>query len=124
MVKRILIVDDHASIRASLRRLLESQPGYEVCGDAENGLEGIEKARKLRPDLVVLDLSMPVLNGFQAARVMRSSTPGLLIIMYTSHTSANLVAEALEIGVSAVVSKVGPPQVLLTTIRTLLEAAA
>ena len=68
MQLRILIADDHPIVRAGLRRLLESRPGWQVCAEAENGRDAVEKAGKLKPDVAVLDISMPVLNGVEATR--------------------------------------------------------
>jgi CheY-like chemotaxis protein len=75
--KRILIVDDHAPLRMALRHLIDSVLEFEVCGEAENGREGIERAGELQPDLIVLDLSMPVMNGFEAARELKALLPSV-----------------------------------------------
>ena len=74
-VKHILIVDDSALIRRSLRTLLEDCPDWVVCGEAENGSDGIDKAQQLRPDLIVMDLVMPVLNGIEATRLTFAYNP-------------------------------------------------
>lgn len=73
--KRILIVDDHAALRMALRHVIDSVLEFEVCGEAENGREGIERAGELQPDLIILDLSMPVMNGFEAARELKALLP-------------------------------------------------
>ena len=65
---RVLIVDDHEALRAGVRAALQSRSGVEVCGEASNGREALDKAKELRPDLVILDITMPVLDGFSAAR--------------------------------------------------------
>ncbi len=75
--KRILIVDDHAALRMALRHLIDSVLEFEVCGEAENGREGIERAGELQPDLIILDLSMPVMNGFEAARELKALLPSV-----------------------------------------------
>jgi chemotaxis response regulator CheB len=82
--KSVLIVDDNASIRQVLCELFEREVDSEVCGEAENGKEAIEKAQELRPDLIVLDLSMPVMNGFDAARVLKRLMPAVPLIMYSA----------------------------------------
>jgi DNA-binding NarL/FixJ family response regulator len=124
IVKRILIVDDHAAVRLALTRVIESVDGFEVCGEAENGRVGVERALRLKPDLIILDLSMPVMDGLEAARELKELMPAVPILMYTSFTSANLPAEALAAGVSRVASKPSPPEALVKDLRTLLTPAA
>jgi DNA-binding NarL/FixJ family response regulator len=124
MLKRILIVDDHAAVRLALTRVIESVDDFEVCGEAENGRVGVERALRLKPDLIILDLSMPVMDGLQAARKLNELMPEVPILMYTSFTSANLPVEALAVGVSRVVSKPSPPEVLVKDLRMLLTPAA
>jgi DNA-binding NarL/FixJ family response regulator len=124
MLKRILIVDDHAAVRLALTRVIESVNDFEVCGEAENGRVGVERALRLKPDLIILDLSMPVMDGLQAARELKGLMPTVPILMYTSFTSANLPAEALAAGVSRVASKPSPPEVLVKDLRMLLTPAA
>lgn len=106
--KRVLIVDDHAAVRRAIVQMLASQPEFEVCGEAENGRIGIDKAQRLHPDLIILDLSMPVMNGLEAARVLRSVLPAVPILMYTSFATSNLADEALAAGVSRVATKSNP----------------
>ncbi len=103
--KCILIVDDSALIRRMIRETLEQHAGWEVSGEAVNGREAIEKAQQLKPDLIVLDLSMPVMNGLEAARVLKGLFPSLPLVMFTNFDTPQLTNEALSAGVSAVVSK-------------------
>lgn len=105
MPKSVLIVDDHPHVRRATRAIFESQPEFSVCGEAVNGKDAIEKARDLRPDLVVLDFSMPVMNGLEAARHLKKILPNVPVIMLTAHENAfsDLVARAA--GVSVVISK-------------------
>ena len=84
--KGILIVDDNAIIRRSLRRILESVEGWQVCGEAADGQEGIDKAKELGPDLIILDLSMPRLNGLEAARILSKTMPKVPLLMFSAHT--------------------------------------
>jgi DNA-binding NarL/FixJ family response regulator len=121
--KRVLIVDDHLAMRRAVTRVLESQPNVEVCGEAENGRIAIDKARKLKPDLIVLDLSMPVMNGLEAARILRTMMPKTPILMYTSFATSNLAEEALAAGVSKVSTKSSPPA-LINDLQMLLKNAA
>src|ERR1700719_4158303 len=87
----ILIVDDHASIRTAVRDLFESSLASVVCGEAENGVDAIAKAHQLKPDLIVLDLSMPVMNGFEAAKIFRDLLPPFPIFMLPAHYRAETV---------------------------------
>jgi len=104
-VMRIFIVDDSEAIRKLLRTILEMQGNWIVCGEAENGLEGVEKAPELKPDVIVLDLSMPVMNGFQAARKLKSLMPHVPLVMFTSYVNSTLEREAVAVGIHSVVTK-------------------
>lgn len=121
--KRVLIVDDHLAMRRAVTRVLESQPNVVVCGEAENGRRAIEEAERLKPDLIVLDLSMPIMNGLEAARVLRGMMPSIPILMYTSFASSNLAEAAMAAGVSRVSTKSTPPA-LLKDLQLLLNNAA
>jgi DNA-binding NarL/FixJ family response regulator len=116
----ILIVDDSAAIRRILRDALERECGFEVCGEAVNGQDALEQARQLNPHLIVLDLSMPVMNGLEAAREFKRISPTIPLVMFTSFETPNLKAEALRAGCSALVSKSDVP-LLLSSIHLLLE---
>jgi two-component system chemotaxis response regulator CheB len=122
-LKNILIVDDSVIIRRALRTMLDQNVDWQICGEAENGQEGIEKALSLRPDLVLLDLSMPVMNGFQAAGELHRLRPKLPILMFTTFSNAQVEREALALGVSAVKAKSEGLPSLYRTIHDLLEAA-
>jgi DNA-binding NarL/FixJ family response regulator len=119
--KRVLIVDDSAVVRKALREFLERQDGWEVCGEAANGREGIEKAQQLKPDVIVLDLSMPVMNGLEAARELTRLLPSVPLLMWTSFEIPYLNREALSAGVRTVVSKSEPLGDLVRSIQALLE---
>jgi DNA-binding NarL/FixJ family response regulator len=105
MPRRILIVDDSAYVRRSLRALFAGQRDFEICGEATDGQDGIEKAEKLNPDLIILDLSMPVMNGLDAARALRLTRPAIPIILYSLYSDEAVQAEAMAAGIRAVVSK-------------------
>jgi DNA-binding NarL/FixJ family response regulator len=105
MHKRILIVDDSARVRGLVRQLIESRPGFEVCGEAADGLRGVEKGVELKPDLIVLDFSMPRLNGLQAALMLHETVPGARIILFTFYKDATLSRLAHNVGVTSVLSK-------------------
>ena len=122
-MKRLLIVDDSSAIRHSLRVLFESRADWEICGEAENGREGIDKALALCPDLVVLDLSMPIMNGLQAARELHRLLPNVPLVMFTSFGRAEIEYEALASGIAAVKSKSESLESLCGSIQELLSAA-
>jgi DNA-binding NarL/FixJ family response regulator len=105
MPKGILIVDDSDVIRTSVRHFLKYQPGLEVCGEAVDGFDALEKARKLTPDLVILDLPMPRMNGLQAARLLRDMIPSMPIILFTVFADSIRPDDFEAAGVSVVVSK-------------------
>lgn len=122
--KTVLIVDDSAEMRKALCRLFKAAGGFQICGEAANGLEAIEKARKLQPRLVVLDLFMPGINGLETARQLQSLTPTPPIILYSMNAEEIIAEEAFECGVSAVVSKAEGIRTLITKARKILEDPA
>ena len=95
---RILIADDHELIRKGLRTVLQSHPGWVVCGEAATGREAVERARELRPTIVIMDLTMPELNGLEATRQIRHSLPDTQVLILTVHHSEQLVHEVLGAG--------------------------
>jgi len=102
---RVLVVDDHEVVRRGLCALLESEPDYEVCGEAANGVDAVRKSKQLTPDVAIIDVSMPRLNGLEAARRIRKTSPHTEIILLTMHESESLLRDALECGVRAYVLK-------------------
>jgi DNA-binding NarL/FixJ family response regulator len=105
MSKNILIVDDSFVIRAATRHFLEEETDFTVCGEAIDGLDALEKAEQLHPDLIILDLAMPRMNGLQAAVKLRAMSIRAPIILFTMHAEAMQSFDALATGVNAVVSK-------------------
>jgi DNA-binding NarL/FixJ family response regulator len=101
---RILIVDDHEALRAGVRAVLESR-GLEVCGEAQDGQEALAKVLQLRPDLVILDITMPVLDGFSAAREIHKLRPNVGILLLSMHESASMVNVAKSSGARGYVAK-------------------
>jgi DNA-binding NarL/FixJ family response regulator len=91
--KCILIADDSPVIHKTLRQTLEREDAWEVCGEAADGREAIEKAQRLKPDVVVLDLSMPVMNGLEAARELKRMSPSLPLVMFTNFDTPQLTNE-------------------------------
>ena len=103
--KRVLIVDDNLTVRSMVRQVFELEPDFEILGEAENGIEAIEKAEALKPDLVILDLSMPVMTGLDAAPRLMQLLPDVRIILFTVEESNELDRLARAGGIHAVVSK-------------------
>jgi DNA-binding NarL/FixJ family response regulator len=120
----ILIVDDSALVRRNLRLFLEEHADWKVCGEAENGREGIDKALQLSPQLIVMDLSMPVMNGLQAARELRRLLPKVPVLMFTTFCNPLIEKEALASGVTAVKCKSEGIASLGESIQRLLKLAA
>jgi DNA-binding NarL/FixJ family response regulator len=105
MSHSVLIVDDNNLVRRLLRAWLEQHPEWHICGEAENGRMAVEQVEQLRPDIVILDLQMPVMNGLEAARHINRFAPNTAMIMFTVHNSRHLLTEARARGVKDVVSK-------------------
>ena len=121
---RILIADDHELVRRGLRALLAARPTWEVCGEAADGREAIEKAAQLKPDIVLLDVSMPRVNGLEAARIIRRESPGSEILIVSQHTPAEMLPSALKVGARAFVSKSELACNLLSTIESIVAPSA
>ena len=114
---RILIADDHPLVRKIVRSTLQQDPQLEVCGEAEDGAKAIEEAQRLRPDVVVLDVAMPVLNGFDAARGIKTKSPESAIVILSSSVDQRLIDEAKRIGVRAYVAKTRAGEALVNAIE-------
>jgi DNA-binding NarL/FixJ family response regulator len=124
MASSILIVDDNPFIRYELRKILEAQPDFDVCGEAENGRDAVEIAENIRPDLIILDLTMPVMNGLDAAYALKKSLPETKLILFSNHGEAFFDREAQSAGFSAVIPKHHSLSELITTTRRVLGHAA
>ena len=120
MAKAVLIADDNESVRRALCEAFLRHSDFEVCAEAHDGRDAIEKALRLRPDLIVLDLSMPVMNGLDAARELKDRMPSVPIILFTFHSYPFIDAEARSAGVAAVISKSEHISVLMGQARGLL----
>jgi DNA-binding NarL/FixJ family response regulator len=103
--KRVMVVDDNEAIRRSVRPLFDSHPRFEVCGEAGHGREAVEKSPSLRPDLIILDLSMPVMNGLEAAPILIRILPNVCIILFSAHDGPEVQRLSRKAGIHAVVPK-------------------
>ncbi len=114
---RVLIADDHTVLRAGLKMLLESQPDIEVVGEAADGRETVQQAQKLRPDVVLLDITMPGMEDFWALRRLREAMPGCQVLILTMHDDEGYLRQALREGASGYVVKKAADVELLSAIR-------
>ena len=114
---RVLIVDDHAIVRMGMVALLNAQPNMEAVGEAKNGELGVKAALKLRPDVIVMDILMPVKNGIEATREIKAALPDAKILILTTSTSATDLASAIEAGATGVIPKTTSNATLLSAIR-------
>lgn len=124
MGKRILIVDDGEEVRQVMRAVLEARTSYEVCGEASNGAEAVQKTLELKPDLLLLDVAMPLLNGVEVASVLAASMPELPIVLYTMYNDLLGLSLATAVGAKAVISKAEGISKLIECIQGLLEPKA
>jgi DNA-binding NarL/FixJ family response regulator len=117
----ILIADDSPFIREALCNFFRPEQDFDVCGEAENRKEAVEKAKELHPDLILLDLSMPVMNGLDATRILKRMMPEVPVIMFSAYSDSSSEKEARSVGVSTLVSKFEHISVLLSKARRALE---
>jgi CheY-like chemotaxis protein len=120
--KRILVVDDNAVVRTLVRKLLESQSDFEIAGEAENGRDAVDKAEKLKPDLIILDLIMPVMTGLDAAPLLKRLLPDTPIILFTQQEGSEVERQAQAVGIDAVVSKTQVASELVLKAQSLLAS--
>ena len=121
MTIRILLVDDHPIVRQGLKALLEGHSDWVVIGEAADGAEAVEKARNLNPDVMVLDVTMPRMNGVEACRLLRRQTPALEILFVTQHDSPQMMREALEAGARGYVVKSNAARDLLAAVEAVSQ---
>jgi DNA-binding NarL/FixJ family response regulator len=118
---RIVVVDDHAVVRRGVRALLESQPGWEVSAEATTGREAVELAKRLQPDIVIMDLSLPELNGLDATRLILKESPRSEVLVLTMHHSEELARNVLQAGARGYVLKSDADENLITAVESLRQ---
>src|SRR5438067_10077872 len=118
-VTRILIADDHDVVRSGLRSILEAHQGWEIIAEASDGNQAIAKAIETKPDVAIIDYSLPAVNGIEATRQIRARVPGTEVLIFTMHDSDVLVSEALEAGARAYLLKTDAKQYLVAAVESL-----
>jgi DNA-binding NarL/FixJ family response regulator len=118
---KILIADDHDVVRKGLRMLIEEHPGWQICGEARSGREAVDKAIQLTPDVTVIDVSMPDLNGLEATRQIRKACPKTEVLVITHHDSDEMAAEVLDAGARGYVLKSDSDKDLVHAVETLSQ---
>jgi DNA-binding NarL/FixJ family response regulator len=119
MTKLVLLVDDNQQMRKALRTLFESEPDFEVAGEAEHGQDAINQAEVLKPHLIILDFSMPVMNGLEAASILLRKLPNVILILFSNYAGAAIEAPAYAAGIHAVVPKHQASTHLMRTVHAL-----
>lgn len=119
MRKRVLIVDDSPMIHNMLRRTLEKN-GYEVCGDAKNGKEGVELFNSLKPDVVFMDITMPIMDGLEAAKIIKQTSPDTRVIMLSAMGDDEIIAQAKSFGVNFFLKKPFNDYKIISTISMVI----
>lgn len=114
---RILIADDHDALRGAVRNLFESRSEFEVCGEAKDGTQAVKKSAELSPDVVLLNVSMPIMNGFEAARKIRAASPRSRIVILSSYTDQQLLKEARSVGAFCYVATADAERELIEAVK-------
>jgi DNA-binding NarL/FixJ family response regulator len=120
-IKRLVLADDHHLLRRGFLSLLSDEPGLEVVGEASTGLEAIEICRRLAPDLVLMDIRMPAMDGITATRHIKHEQPGVSVLMVTMHENPDYLLEALDAGAAGYVLKDAPAERLINAVRRTLD---
>lgn len=114
---RILIADDHPSIRKAVKLTLEEQPGFEICAGVEDGRRAVAEASRLKPDVTILNVTMPHMNGLDAVRLIKAEVPETAIVILSSHADQEFLAIANDIGVRSYVAKMKAGQELVNAVQ-------
>ena len=117
---RVLIVDDHAFVRRGVQMILESFPDWELCGQAVNGLEGVRLADQLKPDVVLMDVSMPEMDGIEATRLVRQADVHIKIVLLTLHESAEVLRSGFRAGANGYLLKADAEEELIKALRVVV----
>jgi len=118
---RVLVADDHEAVLEGVRALLEREAGLEVCGVASNGRDAVTYATKMKPDVVVLDMTMPDLDGISAIRQIKRALPETEVVVYSAHSSEEAIEEAFDAGAKSYIGKAGTSRDLIDAIRSVAE---
>jgi len=118
---KVLLVDDHALVRRGFRRMLEDEPTFQVVGEASDGLEAVDRAAKLQPDVIVMDCALPQINGIEASRRILAERPDTRILMLSMHSEDTLVRQALEVGAKGYILKNAMDLDLVSAIKKVAE---
>jgi DNA-binding NarL/FixJ family response regulator len=118
---RLLIADDHALVRSGLRSMLQREPGVEIVGEACNGREAVELCCSLRPDLVLMDVRMPEMDGLEATRAIKHQRPEIGVLMVTMHENRDYMLEATKAGAAGYVLKDAPRNELISAVRRAVD---
>ena len=118
---RILIADDHEVVREGMRALIEHEPGWQVCGTATNGQEAVEAAKKLKPDVVVLDMTMPELDGLEALRGIKHTLPNTEVVIFSAYHSEEVIEQLFDAGAKSYIQKSDGSRHLVAAIKSLAE---
>jgi len=117
---RVLIVDDHAFIRRGVETILESSPEWQVCGEASNGNDAIRLANQLSPEVVLMDVTMPGMNGLEATRIIRKEHPDVKVILLTLHESSEVLRSGFRAGASGYLLKADAEEELMKALRVVI----
>lgn len=116
-----MVADDHPIVRRTVRSILAAQTRFEVCGEAQDGAVAIEETQRLKPDVVIMNVSMPVLDGLQAARVIKAKMPEVAIVILSLNADRHLVEEAKKIGARAYVAKTKAGEALVQAVDAAIK---
>lgn len=118
---KILVADDHEVMRTGVRALIEQEPGWQVCGTASNGQEAVEVARKLKPDVVVLDMTMPELDGLEVLREIKHALPKTEVVIFSAYHSEEVIEQLFDAGAKSYIQKSDGARHLVAAIKSLAE---